>query len=272
MLFLTGYIRNIDEERFKMVPVEIIELCHSYFDASDNMQWYKGFKIKQKGHKARGYTLLEALKNAAKKREREQIQRAFRMPVSEVYKIKGVRALLCGQVGQAQLASGVNIRCVLDAVSNIPLFRWSRPKIRSKRILKAIATLTTRITAIENKEDSLGTSKRIMRDWGPVQIQIIRLTECCFRCIDKELFKVTPTDLIELCVLYLIGRSDPAHPVPSCKGFEIIHSKQRHSMANELKAAVAIPKRGGNAFRMPVSEVYKIKGVGDVVCGRVEQG
>jgi elongation factor 1-alpha len=46
-----------------------------------------------------------------------------------------------------------------------------------------------------------------------------------------------------------------------------------HTVLDVLEKAVEIPKRiTDKAMRMPVSGIYKIKGVGDVVTGRVEQG
>jgi elongation factor 1-alpha len=48
---------------------------------------------------------------------------------------------------------------------------------------------------------------------------------------------------------------------------------QVHTVLDVLEKAVEIPKRvTDKAMRMPVSGIYKIKGVGDVVTGRVEQG
>jgi elongation factor 1-alpha len=46
-----------------------------------------------------------------------------------------------------------------------------------------------------------------------------------------------------------------------------------HTILDVLEKAVEIPKRvTDKPMRMPVSGIYKIKGVGDVVTGRVEQG
>jgi len=46
-----------------------------------------------------------------------------------------------------------------------------------------------------------------------------------------------------------------------------------HTVLDVLEKAVEIPKRiTDKPMRMPVSGIYKIKGVGDVVTGRVEQG
>merc|ERR1712154_245093 len=45
------------------------------------------------------------------------------------------------------------------------------------------------------------------------------------------------------------------------------------TLVEALEKVVKPPKRKtGKAFRMPVSGVYKINGVGDVITGRVEQG
>ena len=54
------------------------------------------------------------------------------------------------------------------------------------------------------------------------------------------------------------------------EGGEKIHV---HTALDALENMVRIPKRPADAvFRMPVSGIYKIKGVGDVITGRVEQG
>jgi len=46
-----------------------------------------------------------------------------------------------------------------------------------------------------------------------------------------------------------------------------------HTVLDALEKMAGVPERPAEAvFRMPVSGVYKIKGVGDVITGRVEQG
>merc|ERR1712096_47175 len=53
-------------------------------------------------------------------------------------------------------------------------------------------------------------------------------------------------------------------------GKEKIHV---HTLIDCLEKVVRPPKRDTKKeFRMPVSGVYKIKGVGDVITGRIEQG
>merc|ERR1711879_388851 len=53
-------------------------------------------------------------------------------------------------------------------------------------------------------------------------------------------------------------------------GDKTVHVHTLHDALNDM---VAIPKRPVDApFRMPVSQNLKIKGVGSVICGRIEQG
>merc|ERR1712190_351431 len=48
---------------------------------------------------------------------------------------------------------------------------------------------------------------------------------------------------------------------------------QGHTLLDALNDVVSCPKRPNDKpFRMPVSGVYKIKGVGDVITGRIERG
>lgn len=51
------------------------------------------------------------------------------------------------------------------------------------------------------------------------------------------------------------------------------HTRQVHTLLDALNDMAAVPERKtGVAMRLPISGVYKIKGVGDVLAGRVEQG
>ena len=50
---------------------------------------------------------------------------------------------------------------------------------------------------------------------------------------------------------------------------------QVHTLLDALNDMAAVPERkvgAGISMRLPISGVYKIKGVGDVLAGRVEQG
>jgi len=64
--------------------------------------------------------------------------------------------------------------------------------------------------------------------------------------------------------------------MPWYKGFEVVDKDEKitgYTLIDALEKVVKPPKRDTNKpFRMPVSGVYQIKGVGDVITGRIEQG
>jgi len=64
--------------------------------------------------------------------------------------------------------------------------------------------------------------------------------------------------------------------MPWYKGFEVAEKDEKitgHTLLDALEKVVKPPKRDTNKpFRMPVSGVHQIKGVGDVITGRIEQG
>jgi len=76
---------------------------------SKNMPWYKGFEVKIKKEKVKGHTLVDALEKVVKPPKRND-KKAFRMPVSGVYKIKGVGDVVTGRVEQGKITAGVNVR------------------------------------------------------------------------------------------------------------------------------------------------------------------
>ena len=70
---------------------------------------------------------------------------------------------------------------------------------------------------------------------------------------------------------------EPSAKMPWWKGVDIKVSKTEkihiHTLLDALENLCRVPKRPKDAaLRMPVNGVYKIKGVGDVITGRVEQG
>merc|ERR1719251_868547 len=69
---------------------------------SDNMPWFKGWTVKIKKEKVSGHTLIDALETVAKPPKRDN-KKAFRMPVSGVYKIKGVGDVITGRIEQGCL-------------------------------------------------------------------------------------------------------------------------------------------------------------------------
>jgi len=67
--------------------------------------WYKGFSVKIKKKEIKGVTLLDALNNVVKCPKRPS-KKPFRMPVSGVYKIKGVGDVITGRIEQGTLKPG----------------------------------------------------------------------------------------------------------------------------------------------------------------------
>jgi len=78
-------------------------------EPSKNMAWYKGFEVKVKKEKVKGHTLVDALEKVVKPPKRND-KKVFRMPVSGVYKIKGVGDVVTGRVEQGKITAGVNVR------------------------------------------------------------------------------------------------------------------------------------------------------------------
>merc|ERR1712045_649730 len=74
----------------------------------EKMPWYKGWKVSIKKEKIEGKTLYDALENVAKPPKRDT-KKPFRMPVSGVYKIKGVGDVITGRIEQGNITAGVNV-------------------------------------------------------------------------------------------------------------------------------------------------------------------
>merc|ERR1719361_1094690 len=70
-----------------------------------NMDWWKGTKVKVKKEKVEVWTLLDALDKVVKPPKRDA-KKAFRMPCSGVYKIKGVGDVITGRIEQGELTPG----------------------------------------------------------------------------------------------------------------------------------------------------------------------
>lgn len=81
-------------------------------EKSDNMPWYKGFEVNiNPKTKVKGHTLVDALTNVVQVPKRNT-ETALRMPVSGIYKIKGVGDVITGRVEQGTLKPGVAVRFV----------------------------------------------------------------------------------------------------------------------------------------------------------------
>jgi len=68
----------------------------------EKMPWYKGWSVTIKKNKIEGKTLFDALELVAKPPKRDS-KKPFRMPVSGVYKIKGVGDVITGRIEQGAL-------------------------------------------------------------------------------------------------------------------------------------------------------------------------
>jgi len=78
-------------------------------DVSKNMDWYKGFEVKIKKKKVKGHTLLDALNDVVTCPKRPK-KKPFRMPVSGIYKIKGVGDVVTGRIEQGTLKPNTQVR------------------------------------------------------------------------------------------------------------------------------------------------------------------
>eukprot|EP00494_Astrolonche_serrata_P031165 UN31434 len=74
-------------------------------ERSDNMKWWKGFKVTVKKEKVEGFTLLDALNDVAVVPKRPT-KEPFRMPVTGIYKIQGAGDVITGRVEQGKLKPG----------------------------------------------------------------------------------------------------------------------------------------------------------------------
>jgi len=75
---------------------------------SPEMGWYKGFKVKPKKKEISGHTLLDALNDVVSCPKRPS-KKPFRMPVSGVYKIKGVGDVITGRIEQGTLKPNLQV-------------------------------------------------------------------------------------------------------------------------------------------------------------------
>merc|ERR1719321_1202422 len=80
------------------------------------MKWYKGFEVKIKKDVIKGHTLLDAFNNVIQVPKRP-IKKPFRMPVSGVYKIRGVGDVITGRIEQGILKPNLEIKFSPTGVS-----------------------------------------------------------------------------------------------------------------------------------------------------------
>jgi len=98
---------------FKIKKIPFIPMSgfqgDNLIDVSDKMPWYKGFEVKIKKKKIKGHTLLDALNDVVQCPKRPK-KKPFRMPVSGIYKIKGVGDVVTGRIEQGTLKPNVQVK------------------------------------------------------------------------------------------------------------------------------------------------------------------
>merc|ERR1712156_197537 len=101
-------------------------------EESTNMPWYSGFTVKPKKKEVSGKTLLNALNDVVHVPKRPT-KKPLRMPVSGVYKIKGVGDVITGRVEQGTLKPGPNVVFAPTGVSG----KWFSIEMHHKTVDKA---------------------------------------------------------------------------------------------------------------------------------------
>jgi len=105
MLKKVGWKKNIIDECVPVLPISGW-MGDNLIEKSTKMDWYKGSDIKTlKGEPLHVHTLLDCLENLVKPPERDSSGK-MRVPLSGVYKIKGVGDVLTGRVEQGAVKPG----------------------------------------------------------------------------------------------------------------------------------------------------------------------
>ena len=112
MLTKIGY----KESRIPVIPMSGFN-GENLTKVSTNMPWYKGYKVQVGKDKfVEGYTLVDALNNVARIPKRN-IEGKIYMPVSGVYKIKGVGEVITGRVEQGALKPEMKVKFVPSGIT-----------------------------------------------------------------------------------------------------------------------------------------------------------
>jgi len=108
MLVKVGWPKNFVEKKVPVLPIS--GWCgDNLLEKSTNMDWWKGQKVKiSKTQGCHVTTLREALNDFVQVAERHETK-PMRLPVSGVYKIKGVGDVLTGRVEQGQVKPGEEV-------------------------------------------------------------------------------------------------------------------------------------------------------------------
>tara|TARA_B100001123_G_C15314446_1_gene1025610 strand:- start:584 stop:1972 length:1389 start_codon:yes stop_codon:yes gene_type:complete len=106
MISKAGYKKNLNQ--IPIIPMSGFQ-GENLTKVSDKMPWYKGFEVVKKGKTIKGHTIVDALTNVIRPPKRRP-NKPFRMPVSGIFKIKGVGDVITGRIEQGTLKPGQMVR------------------------------------------------------------------------------------------------------------------------------------------------------------------
>jgi len=108
MLIKVGWPKGFVEKKVPVVPIS--GWCgDNLLSKSDNMPWWKGQKVKISKEKAMVVTTLKDALNDFVQEAKRDDDKPMRLPVSGVYKIKGVGDVLTGRIEQGAVKPGEEV-------------------------------------------------------------------------------------------------------------------------------------------------------------------
>jgi elongation factor 1-alpha len=108
MLIKVGWPKGFVEKKVPVVPIS--GWCgDNLLTKSDNMPWWKGQKVKISKEKAMVVTTLKDALNDFVQEAKRDDDKPMRLPVSGVYKIKGVGDVLTGRIEQGAVKPGEEV-------------------------------------------------------------------------------------------------------------------------------------------------------------------
>ena len=91
-------------------------------EKTDKMPWYKGWSVNiSKTETASGFTLYDALEKVARPPKRFP-EKALRIPINGIYKIKGVGDVITGRIEQGTLNAGETVSICPRGIENVKVF------------------------------------------------------------------------------------------------------------------------------------------------------
>ncbi len=125
---------EIKEEMTKMItlagfkPKQVAFVPYSGFqgenlvEQTDKMPWYKGWSVNlSKTETVSGFTLYDALEKVARPPKRFP-EKALRIPINGIYKIKGVGDVITGRIEQGTLNAGETVSICPRGLENLKVF------------------------------------------------------------------------------------------------------------------------------------------------------